>query len=222
MDFSAFTTVQSVFCRHETIIMKQPTQSRRNKPASPKVKHAALWRGGKSALKLGHAVRVQYGALPYRLTEAGVLEILLVTTRETRRWIVPKGWPIKGLNPAESAAREAYEEAGVRGKVGAKSIGAYVYEKRMEDSGVTTPCEVRVFPMLVKRQFETWPEAHQREARWFKAGEAVSLIKELALQELIASFVNKKSTKSVRRKKGSAEAETVERADSGARMERKA
>jgi ADP-ribose pyrophosphatase YjhB (NUDIX family) len=60
---------------------------------------------------------VQYGALPYRFTADAAREIHLVTTRQTRRWIIPKGWPIKGLRPAKSAAREAFEEAGVRGKI---------------------------------------------------------------------------------------------------------
>jgi 8-oxo-dGTP pyrophosphatase MutT (NUDIX family) len=66
---------------------------------------------------------VQYGALPYRFTKSGAPEILLVATRQTKRWIIPKGWPIKGLKPAKSAAREAYEEAGVRGSVKTKAIG---------------------------------------------------------------------------------------------------
>lgn len=163
-------------------------------------KRAALPRGGKKAGELGHAVRLQYGVLPYRLAETDALEILLVTTRQTRRWIIPKGWPIKGLTPPESAAREAYEEAGVRGKVGAKSIGAFSYEKRMEETGGATPCEVRVFPMLVKRQLETWPEAHQREARWFEASKAVSALKEEGLRELVESFVKRKAVKAARRK----------------------
>ena len=58
-------------------------------------------------------MRVQYGILPYRRTKPNSLEVLLITTRQSRRWIIPKGWPIKGLKPVKSAAREAYEEAGV-------------------------------------------------------------------------------------------------------------
>ena len=73
------------------------------------------------------AVRVQYGALPYRFTQMAALEILIVTTRQSRRWIVPKGWPIKRLMPSKSAAREAFEEAGVRGKIGARPIGNFRY-----------------------------------------------------------------------------------------------
>jgi 8-oxo-dGTP pyrophosphatase MutT (NUDIX family) len=118
--------------------------------------------------------------------------VLLVTTRQTKRWIIPKGWPIKGLKPPKSAAREAFEEAGIRGTVGAKSIGAFSYEKGVDANGGSVPCEVRVFPMIVKRQLDTWPEAHEREARWFELGKALSAIKEKGLRQLIESFVQKK------------------------------
>ena len=145
----------------------------------------------KLASQMDRAIRVQYGVLPYRFTDTNSLEVLLVTTRQTRRWIIPKGWPIKGLKPPKSAAREAYEEAGIRGTVGAKSIGAFSYEKGIDANGGTVPCEVRVFPMLVKRQFETWPEAHEREARWFEPAKALSAIKENGLRELIEAFVQR-------------------------------
>jgi hypothetical protein len=91
-------------------------------------------RSSKKASKSGRLIRTQYGALPYRFTKGGSLEVLLVTSRQSKRWIIPKGWPIKGLKPAPSAAREAYEEAGVQGLVGKKAIGTYVYEKQAEES----------------------------------------------------------------------------------------
>lgn len=91
-----------------------------------------------------------------------------------------------------SAAREAYEEAGIRGIVGAKAIGAFSYEKGLDASGLTVPCEVRVFPMIVKRQLETWPEAHEREAQWFEPAKALATIKEEGLRKLIESFARKK------------------------------
>jgi len=144
-----------------------------------------------SPLQPGPPICLQYGALPYRFTAAGSLEFLLVTSRQTRRWVIPKGWPIKGLKPAKSAAREAYEEAGVRGAVSAEPIGAFSYEKRLEASGAAVPCEVRVFSMIVKRQFETWPEAHQRESQWFAPAGALSAVKEETLAELIGSFAEK-------------------------------
>ncbi|SFK24916.1 NUDIX hydrolase [Methylocapsa palsarum] len=138
-----------------------------------------------------HAIRVQYGALPYRFSKSGALEILLVTTRQTKRWIIPKGWPIKGLKPAKSAAREAYEEAGVRGAVKAKAIGIFSYEKRLDEGGITIPCDVKVFPLLVKRQAKTWPESGQRVAQWLEPLAALSLVKEESLRNLLASFIDR-------------------------------
>ena len=105
------------------------------------------------------AVRMQYGVLPYRFSQDAALEILLVTTRGTRRWIVPKGWPIKGLSPIKSAAREAFEEAGVTGRTGAKPIGVFAYDKLLDEAGGTTACEVKIYPLLVRRQSHVWPES---------------------------------------------------------------
>jgi 8-oxo-dGTP pyrophosphatase MutT (NUDIX family) len=136
-------------------------------------------------------VRIQYGALPYRFTSEAALEILLVTTRQSRRWIIPKGWPIKGLRPAKSAAREAFEEAGVRGKIGAKTLGVFTYEKSLDEAGVAATCEVRVYPLLVKRQSEIWPEIDQRMIQWADPGKALSLIKEPNLKKLVAAFVKR-------------------------------
>lgn len=161
----------------------------------PKKRTAPPRGGKKSSNKIDRAIRVQYGTLPYRFTETNSLGVLLVTTRRTRRWIVPKGWPIKGLNPPQSAAREAYEEAGIRGTVGAKSIGVFPYEKCLDANGVTVPCEVRLFPMFVKRQLETWPEAHEREARWFEPAKALSAVKDASLRELIELFVERITTR---------------------------
>jgi 8-oxo-dGTP pyrophosphatase MutT (NUDIX family) len=140
---------------------------------------------------MNRAIRLQYGALPYRVTQESTLEILLVTSRDTRRWIIPKGWPMKNMKPSRAAAREAYEEAGVRGTVAARAIGSFIYEKFLDDTGATVPCEVRVFPLLVKRQLKTWPEENQRELRWFAQSEAVSLVGEDGLRELIDLFAIK-------------------------------
>lgn len=131
--------------------------------------------------------------MPYRFSKAGALEILLITSRDTRRWIIPKGWPIKGMKPAKSAAREAYEEAGVRGAVAGKVIGTFRYEKRMADKSGTVPCEVRVFPLLVKRQRKTWPEAQERELRWLNPVDAAALVEEEGLRKLINVFAAEKT-----------------------------
>ena len=137
------------------------------------------------------AVRVQYGVLPYRFTQMAALEILIVTTRQSRRWIVPKGWPIKRLTPSKSAAREAFEEAGVRGKIGARPIGHFRYRKPPNGAGAEVDCEVKVFPLLVKRQSATWPEFGQRVAQWVDPEKAISLIKEPELKSIVAIFAKR-------------------------------
>jgi 8-oxo-dGTP pyrophosphatase MutT (NUDIX family) len=119
------------------------------------------------------------------------LEILLVTSRESKRWIIPKGWPIKGLRPAKSAAREAFEEAGVSGRVGVKSIGLFAYDKVLDRNGLRVSCDVRVFPLLVRRQSETWPELDERVVQWVAPDRALVLIKDPELKVLVAAFVKR-------------------------------
>ncbi len=138
-------------------------------------------------------MRVQYGALPYRFTPEAALEILVVTTRRTRRWIIPKGWPIKGLRPPKAAAREAYEEAGVTGRIGVKPIGTFTYEKALDEAGVEATCEVKVYPLLVKRQAEVFPEFEQRMLQWVDPAKAVALIKDAGLKKLVKAFAKRLS-----------------------------
>jgi 8-oxo-dGTP pyrophosphatase MutT (NUDIX family) len=138
-------------------------------------------------------VRVQYGALPYRFTPEATLEILVVTTRRTRRWIIPKGWPIKGLRPPKAAAREAFEEAGVTGRIGVKPVGAFTYEKVLDEAGVQATCEVKVYPLLVKRQLEVFPESEQRVLQWVDPAKAITLIKDPGLKKLVKVFAKRLS-----------------------------
>lgn len=135
------------------------------------------------------ATRLQYGALTYRKTKTNGLEILLMTSRETKRWIIPKGWPIKGMKPCDSAAQEAYEEAGVRGTVGRRPIGKYTYDKRLEPPARVVPCEVQVYALRVRRQEKSWPEIGQRELRWCKADEAITIVDDRDLGTLIGKFL---------------------------------
>src|SRR5436189_1216791 len=130
------------------------------------------------------AKRVQYAALPYRLSGRSRTEVMLVTSRETQRWIIPKGWPQRGRAPYDSAAREAFEEAGVVGAVGRRSVGSFSYEKRLKNGGVVE-CEVRVFPLEVKRQNKQWPEKQERKVKWVSASEAAEKVKEPMLSEII-------------------------------------
>jgi 8-oxo-dGTP pyrophosphatase MutT (NUDIX family) len=130
------------------------------------------------------AKRVQYGALPYRLSSRSRPQFMLITSRETRRWVIPKGWPKKGKSPQYSAAREAFEEAGVFGAVAKRTIGSFSYEKRMRNGGVVV-CEVRVFPLEVTRQNKQWPEKQERVVKWLSASQAAEKVKERMLGEII-------------------------------------
>jgi 8-oxo-dGTP pyrophosphatase MutT (NUDIX family) len=135
------------------------------------------------------AKRVQYAALPYRLRGKSRTEIMLVTSRETRRWIIPKGWPQMGKAPHVSAASEAFEEAGVVGTVGKQSVGSFEYRKRLK-AGVITVCEVHVFPLKVRRQSKRWPEKEQRDVKWLPANDAAEAVKEPKLREIIRRLAN--------------------------------
>lgn len=129
----------------------------------------------------------QYGALAYRYAAGGTVELLLVTSRETGRWIVPKGNRVEGLSPADSAAREALEEGGVEGDVAPHPIGTYRYVKQKKN-GAVTPASVLLFPMRVTRQLGDWPEKEERDSRWFSLADAAASVAERSLRRLILSF----------------------------------
>jgi 8-oxo-dGTP pyrophosphatase MutT (NUDIX family) len=131
--------------------------------------------------------RNQCAAVPWRKGEGGGVEILLITSRETRRWVIPKGWPIRGLTSAQSAAREAFEEAGVRGPTGKKPIGVYHYAKRLR-SGRIQNVRVAVFLMRVDEECDAWPEMDQRVKQWVPPAEAADLVDEPDLRALLARF----------------------------------
>ncbi|MDE2362197.1 MAG: NUDIX hydrolase [Hyphomicrobiales bacterium] len=131
------------------------------------------------------ASRRQYAALPYRNRER--LEIMLVSSRETRRWVLPKGWPMKGKKPHAVAATEALEEAGLLGKIAKKPVGSYHYIKRMSN-GAALACEVDVFPFRVQKQRKNWREQDQRLTSWFEAAEAAHLVDEPELSDILLTF----------------------------------
>jgi 8-oxo-dGTP pyrophosphatase MutT (NUDIX family) len=129
----------------------------------------------------------QFAALPWRLSEGGTRQIMLLTSRETQRWVIPKGWPMKGRKPAEAAAQEAYEEAGLIGHiVGKRPIGNFHYPKRLPKGEVL--CQVWVFLFRVEKQLDEWREKSQRETKWFDAEEAAELVEEGGLAEIIDRF----------------------------------
>ena len=129
----------------------------------------------------------QFGALPFRWSRNGALRVMLVTTRGRKRWMVPKGWPIPGLAPHESAAREAFEEAGLVGWVHPEMIGSFRYSKRL-GSGRQVRCTVEVFPLHVDHQRPHWLEKGERETRWVSAKKAANLVSEPDLKMIILSF----------------------------------
>ena len=133
------------------------------------------------------ALSEQIGALPYRVGADGRVEVMLITSRDTGRWVVPKGNPMPGFAGHQAAAQEAWEEAGLHGSICPTAIGRYRYAKRRR-LGQVRPCRVTVFPMLVTGQDTDWPERHQRVTQWFDLRGAAAAVHEPELRNLIAGF----------------------------------
>nr|WP_306266118.1 NUDIX hydrolase [Pararhizobium sp. IMCC3301] len=131
--------------------------------------------------------QTQMAALPVRMTEKGDLRILMITSRDTGRWVLPKGWPMKGKNLRQAAEQEALEEAGVLGRVSKQPFGVYHYLKRIED-GVDIPCEVVLFPMKVTKLLRHWPEREERKRKWFSAKGAAKRVMEPDLKDLLGKI----------------------------------
>ncbi|HEX4737131.1 MAG TPA: NUDIX hydrolase [Allosphingosinicella sp.] len=130
---------------------------------------------------------LQVAALPWRRAPDGSLEVLLVTGRRSSRWIVPKGWPMRGRTPAQAAAREAYEEAGLEGDVEAREIGRFDHVKNHPLLG-RLRTSVLLFPMTVTGELEAWPEKGQRGRRWFAREAAAKRVASPELARLILRF----------------------------------
>jgi len=130
--------------------------------------------------------RKQYAALPF-VCLADRIEVCLITSRATGRWIIPKGWPQEGLAPHELAALEAFEEAGLKGSTGTEPVGRFRYMKQLED-GFSIRCNVGVYPMQVHYQTLDWPERTQRRLLWVKLKKAAKLVDEPELSSLLRDF----------------------------------
>jgi 8-oxo-dGTP pyrophosphatase MutT (NUDIX family) len=135
----------------------------------------------------GHPPSLQVGALCWRRAGSGAIKVLLITSRDTGRWVIPKGWPMRRRTEAAAAAREAYEEAGVRGTVVEKSLGLFAYEKGV-GHGRTLTCVVRVFPLEVHEMLRKYPETGQRRTKWFHVAKAAGKVGEPELAALIRAF----------------------------------
>ncbi|WP_245190959.1 NUDIX hydrolase [Jannaschia formosa] len=118
------------------------------------------------------------------------VQVLMVTSRDTGRWVVPKGWTMKDLKPWAAAATEALEEAGVTGHVAKEVFGTYSYDKRLDD-GSTVPCRVRVYPMIVTDTRSRWKEKSERKRAWFAVAKAAKLVDEPELADLLLSLAKK-------------------------------
>nr|WP_316652630.1 NUDIX hydrolase [uncultured Gellertiella sp.] len=136
-------------------------------------------------------VRQQYAALCYRREPTSDhVEVLLVTSRDSGRWIIPKGWPMADKPAYGVAAQEAFEEAGVRGDIDKEPLGYYLYNKLMKDD-FAIGCKVQVHALEVKRLVEDYPERDQRKSRWFDYEVAAEQVNEPLLKSLILEFGHK-------------------------------
>lgn len=140
----------------------------------------------KGAIRTETAERRQVAALPWRRGADGI-EILLVTSRGTRRWVTPKGGRMIGKTDAEAAAQEALEEAGVEGTARAQPCGVFRYLKVLKRRA-SRWCVVAVHPLEVTRELEDWKERAERERAWFTRAEAAERVDEPDLAALIRGF----------------------------------
>lgn len=129
----------------------------------------------------------QFGALPWRRRKDGGVEVMLVTSRISRHWLIPKGWRIAGKSECRSALQEAYEEAGVRGEGSKHPVGQYNYVKVLKD-GTAIPCIVTVFGLRVRKLLDKWPESGQRTRQWFPLDEAAVAVNETGLAQMLGTL----------------------------------
>lgn len=131
-------------------------------------------------------LRLQVAALPWRRHNRSI-EVMLITSRDTGRWVLPKGWPEAREPLCEAAAREAGEEAGLTGTVSTLEVGRYFYAKALS-TGQQVPCEVLVFPLKVIDVAAKWKERHERERKWVTPVQAARMVNEPDLGQIIAHF----------------------------------
>lgn len=130
----------------------------------------------------------QIGALVWRIRKKQP-EFLLVTSRETKRWVIPKGWPMPHLVHSNAAKQEAQEEAGITGRVQRKPLGTFTYDKVRPD-GTSQPCKVLVFALAYEEKAERWPERKERKREWFPAVDAIRKVNEPGLKALMKTLAD--------------------------------
>lgn len=141
----------------------------------------------------------QIAALPMRWDEDGKLKVMMVTSRGTGRWVVPKGWEMDNTKPWKAASIEAMEEAGIKGRISRDAIGTFKYDKVL-DNGKKLPCVVRVYPMIVETLKKDWKERKQRRRKWFSPKAAARRVNEKQLAKLLRSLDHKPRKQPVIRK----------------------
>lgn len=131
----------------------------------------------------------QIAALPVHWEKKGKLRVLMVTSRDTGRWVMPKGWLMDGKKPWRAAEIEALEEAGAVGFISSVPVGAYHYDKRL-GRGRKIHCRVTVYPMMVERLKRRWKERKERKRHWFSLRKAANLVDEDDLSDLLRSIAD--------------------------------
>lgn len=133
--------------------------------------------------------RLQVAALCHR-DNNGQREFLLITSRNTKRWIIPKGWPIRGLKSHEAALQEAWEEAGVKaGNADKRPEGTYTYQKTQK-TGWSFPVKTLVYSVAVCELSKKYPEAGQRTRKWVSANDAAEMVDEPELQRIFHALAS--------------------------------
>lgn len=138
----------------------------------------------------------QIAALPVRWDKKGKLRVLLITSRDTGRWVMPKGWLMDGKKPWHAAEIEALEEAGAVGTISKQSIGHFHYDKRYEDKS-DVRCRVVLYPLIVERLKRRWKERDERTRRWFSPEKAAKLVDEEALSRLLKDLASDETAQAV-------------------------
>lgn len=163
--------------------------TKKDSPPKPAKAGTILQQLARSPEKLfSGSFRQQYAALCFRrVKESRDIEILVVTSRESGRWVIPKGWPMKRKKPFEAAALEAWQEAGVRGRVRKKPVGSYTYLKALDDGDVV-PCVVDIFQIEVNEISDDFKERGERILAWVSPDEAARRVREIELKSLLVEF----------------------------------
>lgn len=143
-------------------------------------------KGSQPPVQVDLVEREQFAAICWRMHRKKI-EVLLITSRDTGRWVIPKGWPMNDRSPSQAAATEAWEEAGVSGEIATQDLGLFNYEKLLRPQH-SVLCSVRVFALRVTGLADKYPERKERRRKWFAAEKAAKKVAEPELRHLLQSL----------------------------------